>query len=263
MEFKLKKISFFHRDLKIICQNENGPCPLIAIANVLLLRGDMQFSMDWSFVSLDRLVEQIGNQVFSFFEKSSHRLSPENMTAILNVLPTLAHGLDVNVSFNGVDKMEFTEQIALFDALNIPLLHGWVYDVTNRDTAEAIGSLSYNHLVYLLVEYRSLVEKIQHRMRFESQDEISASLGDKSRKLLRDGRIVERFMNQSATQLTEQGLLKLHDYLQDRQLFVFFRNNHFSTIFYFQQQLLVLATDLGYQDQPHVVWELLESVNGR
>lgn len=263
MDFRLKKITFFHRELVIICQNENGPCPLIAIANVLLLRGDMAFSSDLAIISLDSLVEQVGNQVFSFFEKSSHRLSPENMTAILNVLPNLAHGLDVNVSFNGVDKMEYTEQIALFDALNVPLLHGWVFDPFDRELAETIGNLTYNHMVYMLVEYRSLVDKIQNRLRHSSQDEISSTLNEKDRKLLRDGRIFDRFMKQTASQLTEQGLLKLHDFLQDRQLFVFFRNNHFSTMFYYQNQLFVLVTDLGYQDQPHVIWELLESVSGR
>lgn len=247
----------------IICQNENGPCPLIGIANVLLLRGDLSLSLDLSFISLDRLVELVGNQVFAFFEKSSHRLSPENMTAILNVLPTLAQGLDVNVSFNGVDKMEFTEQIALFDALNIPLLHGWIYDMHDVELAEVIGSLSYNHLVYTLVEYQSLIDKIQKQMRIKAQEEISASMSDKDRKLLRDGRIIDRFMKQSASQLTDHGLFKLHDFLRDRQLFVFFRNNHFSTIFYHQNQLFVLMTDLGYHDQPHVVWELLESVSGR
>lgn len=263
MNFRLKKISFFHREVMIICQNENGPCPLIGIANVLLLRGDMSFSSDWSSISLDNLVEQVANQVFAFFEKSSHRLSPENMTAILNVLPNLAEGLDVNVSFNGVDKMEYTEQIALFDALNIPLLHGWIYDPFDRETVETIGSLSYNHLVYIQVEYRSLVDKIQSKLRYTSQEDISASTTEAERKLLREGRIVDRFMKQSASQLTDQGLLKLHDFLQDRQLFVFFRNNHFSTVFYFQQQLFVLVTDFGYQDQPHVIWELLESVSGR
>jgi hypothetical protein len=37
--FRLKAIGFGGRNVPILAQNENGPCPLLAIANVLLLRG--------------------------------------------------------------------------------------------------------------------------------------------------------------------------------------------------------------------------------
>ena len=39
---------------------------------------------------------------------------------------------------------------------------------------------------------------------------------------------------------------------------VFFRNNHFSTIFCINGQIFSLVTDLGYQEEPGVVWELLD-----
>lgn len=263
MEFRLKKISFFRREISIVCQNENGPCPLIAIANVLLLRGDVNLSPDLSFVTLAALVDMVGNQVFQSYEKSRGNVPQENVDAILKVLPTMAHGLDVNVSFHGVDKLEYTEQIALFDALNISLLHGWVYDSEDKESVEAIGTLSYNHLVFKTVEYQTLVEKLQRMYQINSQEEITKTMTEADKKLLRDGRIIDRFMKQSASQLTDHGLIRLGDYLQNRQLFVFFRNNHFSTLFFYEGRLFVLVTDLGYQDQYSVVWELLESVSGR
>jgi hypothetical protein len=37
----VKQIHFLQRDVITICQNENGPCPLLAICNVLLLRGHL------------------------------------------------------------------------------------------------------------------------------------------------------------------------------------------------------------------------------
>lgn len=40
--YKLKRIDFFGRSVPIALQNENGPCPLLAIANVLLLRKQIQ-----------------------------------------------------------------------------------------------------------------------------------------------------------------------------------------------------------------------------
>ena len=36
--FKVKRIDFLGAKRAIVCQNENGPCPLIGIVNVLLLR---------------------------------------------------------------------------------------------------------------------------------------------------------------------------------------------------------------------------------
>lgn len=36
--YKLKEIRHDSRNVRIILQNENGPCPLLAIANILLLR---------------------------------------------------------------------------------------------------------------------------------------------------------------------------------------------------------------------------------
>lgn len=40
--YKVKFIDFHDRKVPIILQNENGPCPLLAIANVLLLRNNIQ-----------------------------------------------------------------------------------------------------------------------------------------------------------------------------------------------------------------------------
>ena len=42
--YKLKTIQFFGRRVPIVTQNENGPCPLLALANVLLLRNQIQLS---------------------------------------------------------------------------------------------------------------------------------------------------------------------------------------------------------------------------
>ena len=44
--YKLKTIQFFGRRVPIVTQNENGPCPMLALANVLLLRNQIQLSPD-------------------------------------------------------------------------------------------------------------------------------------------------------------------------------------------------------------------------
>lgn len=49
--------------------------------------------------------------------------------------------------------------------------------------------------------------------------------------LLEEGPVLEEFFNSTASQLTYYGLVKLHEEVRERQLCVFFRNNHFSTLF--------------------------------
>ena len=63
MEFRLKHIRFFGRNCSIICQNENGPCPLLAIANVLILQNRIVIKSDRNIISLNRLIQVIANQI--------------------------------------------------------------------------------------------------------------------------------------------------------------------------------------------------------
>lgn len=74
--------------------------------------------------------------------------------------------------------------------------------------------------------------------------------------------LVKTFLENNASQLTIYGLFCLQEGLKERELCVFFRNNHFSTMFKFNGELYLLATDQGYINQPDLVWEKLNEVNG-
>ncbi|XP_039045999.1 ubiquitin carboxyl-terminal hydrolase MINDY-1-like [Hibiscus syriacus] len=76
------------------------------------------------------------------------------------------------------------------------------------------------------------------------------------------GELIENFLKNNASQLTFFGLFCLQEGLKERELCVFFRNNHFSTMFKYDGELYLLATDLGYLNQPNLVWEKLNEVNG-
>jgi ubiquitin carboxyl-terminal hydrolase MINDY-1/2 len=54
-KYRLKKISFGKRSVPVLCQNEGGPCPLLAICNVLLLRGSIEIRNDYSEISVGEL----------------------------------------------------------------------------------------------------------------------------------------------------------------------------------------------------------------
>jgi hypothetical protein len=56
----------------------------------------------------------------------------------------------------------------------------------------------------------------------------------------------QNFLESTASQLTEVGLIALHESLHPNELAVFFRNNHFSTIFNHEGRLYLLITDVGF-----------------
>ncbi|XP_019267438.1 PREDICTED: ubiquitin carboxyl-terminal hydrolase MINDY-2-like [Nicotiana attenuata] len=76
----------------------------------------------------------------------------------------------------------------------------------------------------------------------------------------REGELVRNFLKNSASQLTIFGLFSLQEGLKERELCVFFRNNHFNTMFKFEGELYILATDQGYINQSDLVWEKLNEV---
>lgn len=60
--YALKRTQFLGKPVAYICQNINGPCPLLAIANVLLLRGHLslaEFSTEGDFVAARDLLEAV------------------------------------------------------------------------------------------------------------------------------------------------------------------------------------------------------------
>lgn len=72
----------------------------------------------------------------------------------------------------------------------------------------------------------------------------------------------QQWLDETSNQLTHYGLRSLDEGLQDEQLAVFFRNNHFNTIYKRGNGLYLLVTDLGYLSEPGVVWEKLDDVDG-
>eukprot|EP00976_Prorocentrum_cordatum_P011784 237578-Prorocentrum_minimum.AAC.1 len=85
---------------------------------------------------------------------------------LLTVLGGGVQGLDVNVRFENIDDFEFTEHLAIFDLLDIQLVHGWLVspEVTSfalcprakwlpivpDECAKVIGSKSYNELITIV-----------------------------------------------------------------------------------------------------------------
>jgi hypothetical protein len=76
------------------------------------------------------------------------------------------------------------------------------------------------------------------------------------------GIVIREFLQAHPSQVTFTGLVKLHEVVREREVGVFFRNNHFSTLFRTQGQLYTLITDEGFRDVHDAVWEKLDAVDG-
>ncbi|KAM4630464.1 ubiquitin carboxyl-terminal hydrolase MINDY-2 [Polymixia lowei] len=242
--YHIKWIKWKDENTPIITQNENGPCPLLAIMNVLLLTWKVKMPPMMEIITAEQLMEYLGDYILDTKPKEiseAQRLNYEqNMSDAMAVLHKLQTGLDVNVKFTGVRVFEYTPECIVFDLLDIPLYHGWLVDPQMHDIVKAVGNCSYNQLV----------EKIISCKQSESSE------------LAGEGLVAEQFLNSTATQLTYHGLCELTSTVQEGELCVFFRNNHFSTMIKYKGQLYLLVTDQGFLTEEKVVWESLHNVDG-
>eukprot|EP00397_Hematodinium_sp_SG-2012_P024111 GEMP01025099.1.p1 GENE.GEMP01025099.1~~GEMP01025099.1.p1 ORF type:complete len:422 (+),score=97.19 GEMP01025099.1:173-1438(+) len=246
--YRIKNITFQGSSRRILLQSENGPCPLLALANVLLLRNQMKISLDTRYATLDDLLHLITNFLLDLnanisVTESSQTTSAAfrgNFDGCLNVLPSLNSGMDVNVQFRSIDAFEFTQELGIFDLLDIRLLHGWVVSAQDRVMYDLLGNESYN----------TVVERI-----FRLQDD-NASLNDKQ-----EAALMRNWLDETCSQLTFDGLLQLHEGMRDRELAILFRNSHFATIFKHDDKLFLLNTDIGFQ-RSNLIWEQLDELDG-
>lgn len=242
--YHIKWIRFRTRSTPIITQNENGPCPLIAISNVLLLKNIITLPENTEVITGERLTRMLTDLLFSNPVQdleAGQRLNYEKTVFDALVLfPSLQTGLDVNVRFTDVSAFEFTSVLGVFDLFEISLYHGWLVDPRDVELASIVGDRTYNRLV----------EEIIHLKASANPDDVQKGL------------LADNFLQQTASQLTYHGLEELASTLIEGQLAVLFRNNHFCTVTKNEGQIYVLVTDMGLLNEPNVVWEALCDVDG-
>jgi hypothetical protein len=241
---------FDNEEVRILCQNENGPCPLLAICNVLILRGKMRLPSNTSIVTFDDLVHLIADELLSRQispVEQQTELATQRIDSVISLLPTLQFGLDINIHYDKITGFEYTRELDAFDVLGVPLYHGWIVDPQDvRASSVVLKYKSYNQLMFKLVEAKAM----------SPTDETSNA------ELLKEGNIIQTFLDDTASQLTYYGLLQLHSNISEGSLGVFFRNNHFATMHKRNGNLYLLVTDLGYADEPAAAWEVLDEIDG-
>lgn len=279
--------------VSIVLQDRNGPCPLIAITNALVLRGNLDVgkllsSSSSSSVSFESLCLALTEYLFTTHAsllqvRDAHALDvQQNLSEVVNQMPQLQRGADVNVGFGSCDSYELTRETLAFDAFRVRLLHGWLPDDDDDGQAKGagesvravIGDKKYNSLVDTMVEAASEQQQQQEEQQSgecgaagselarDAPEPGSDSGASSMAALQREARIIERFLAQTSSQLTYRGLCELHGAVKENEFAVFFRNNHCSTITKRNGSLYLLVADEGFADEPRVVWEQLIDIGG-
>jgi len=262
MQYAIRWIKFSERLHPVVLQMVNGPCPLIAICNVLFLRGQLSLPAQTAEVSFEQLVtmlraflqQRVQNVVLESRDEQSVAQSLQNLEEVSALLPKLEQGLDVNVHFHAVDAFEATRELALFDLAAVRLVHGWLVDPQDKDTARVLGNKSYNELVTFVAS-----DDVPPAPDGASDEEKSAALVQQ----LADRNIARAWLDETQTQLTVAGLAQLQEHLRDEELAVLFRNNHFLCLYKHNHNLYVLYTDLGVlRAAPYLTWSYCSSISG-
>eukprot|EP01105_Mastigella_eilhardi_P010782 TRINITY_DN2502_c0_g1_i3.p1 TRINITY_DN2502_c0_g1~~TRINITY_DN2502_c0_g1_i3.p1 ORF type:complete len:254 (+),score=58.63 TRINITY_DN2502_c0_g1_i3:549-1310(+) len=111
------------------------------------------------------------------------------------------------------------------------------------ESFSSLQPLTYNQAQEVLVQFVEVPKS-------EPESEVS-----------RRGRVISRWMKDNATQVTTEGIVRLHAIIREGELAVLFRSNHFSVVTKHGNELFLLVTDVGYLERS-VVWEKLQTIDG-
>ncbi|OUM69611.1 hypothetical protein PIROE2DRAFT_2479, partial [Piromyces sp. E2] len=140
----------------IITQNINGPCPLLALCNILILRGDISIPLKKTEITYEEIIDILGDYIARNTNKGNNSNTEDEYTFqdVLDIIPTLKKGLDINVKFDSVLSFEPSPAFTVFKFFNIKLVHGWTVDPEDKETFRIIAKEcgNYNKVVEKIIE---------------------------------------------------------------------------------------------------------------
>jgi len=258
----------------ILTQNDNGPCPLLALVNVLVLttpanQGTALIGtlFNKEQVSLGLLLDAVFDELTSGRRGDTAHELPD-IGQLYSFLITLHTGMNVNPRFVEAEDIthppqrvhpgtfEMTKEMRLYSTFDIPLIHGWIPSPTDA----ARGAFERQKVAQTYEDAQNMqfhAEELEAK--FHSQ-----GLSDDEQDIFTDVIAIKEFLTTYPTQLSDYGLETMKQWIQPGQVVILFRNDHFSTLYKQPDtgRLLTLVTDAGYATHDEIVWESLADVNG-
>lgn len=114
--YHVKWIKFRGSQTPIVMQNQNGPCPLLAIVNVLLLQSKIKLSSGADLVASDQLMAYIADWIFDNVPKvCTNELFILNMYMVLYLVPYLFF----MITAFGIKQLSGTEKNFFYKQLDV------------------------------------------------------------------------------------------------------------------------------------------------
>lgn len=277
------------RTSPILVQNANGPCPLVALVNALILTTpadatDMPLThtlYSREQISIDLLLQAVVEELTASPRRPSDTVLPD-LTELFGFLKGLDTGMNANPRFVAPEALppflndwlarldpserdayipggfEQTREMELYSTFSIPLIHGWLpspSDVVYESMKRRAGS--YEEAQHILFQEEELQEKLENPA--------SSGLTPEEQRIYQDILIIKDFLHSSATQLTSVGLEILRKAIPPGAVAILFRNDHFSTLYKHPEThaLLMLVSDAEFAGHEGAVWETFNDVTGK
>ena len=292
--YQIKHFNWFdHSSRKLrrssmLTQNKNGPCPLLALVNALILGAtdESQAALDEALrtreqVSLGLIIETLMDELLSKGYDAVGDVMPDvdelnyflmrlrtGMNANPRFVPPSApppNLMDADESMLSVPRyrrvqqklgtFEPTTDMKLYGAFQVPLVHGWLPDPGSvAAKAFARSAQTYEDAQALQFGEEELEYKLSRQ-----------GLSEAEENMWQDINSIKNFLNTFPTQLTPQGLEAVQESISSGSFAIMFRNDHFSTIYKHPEsgQLFTLITDAGYADRDEIIWESLVDISGK
>ncbi|KAF5346135.1 hypothetical protein D9758_009937 [Tetrapyrgos nigripes] len=267
----LKNIEFGEGEqrkaFKIITQNFNGPCSFIAICNILILRGSIEIQPPTRrTVSYEFLSQLVAEYLLT-------NCPDVDISAALSIMPLTQKGMDLNPLFTGAKSFRPGGQgggeLKLFEQVDIELVHGWLVEPSTAEAQVLAKTEDYDNAAILIAEADHIAKG---QLVTDDTDIPQAgsskgpSYSDEERQKIEDATVVRQFLDSTKSQLTYHGLFNLATTVKPGSLAALYRNLHLSVIYKRDSEedtsLYTLVTDNVFLNEPSIVWERLEDIDG-
>ncbi|KAL6942371.1 hypothetical protein ACO0QE_003546 [Hanseniaspora vineae] len=252
---------------KILLQNENGPCSLIALSNLLVLSKLhkryclelIDFVNSHESISLQDLVSVLCEAALHLhaLEEESEGARPLDIHSLQQKLLSMNNGLMVDPKFDGNFRTDASEDLFVFNIFQVSLVHGWCVEPVFDDPQSAtLLKYSYEQAQQVLMEAYQLNSATNNLANSDPTYEARKA------EVNKEAGYIKPFLARTVRQMTDYGLKHMNDILYDEDYVIFFRNDHFQTLYKQNGELFTLVSDAGYKKESHIVWQSLKSVNG-
>lgn len=257
----------------ILTQNANGPCPLLALVNALVLSAPPTETnalydalQAREQITLGLLLDVVFEELVRRNERHGRELP--DIDDLYSFLINLHTGMNVNPRFVASDHsteivgmydtspgtFEQTHDMKLYGTFGLGLVHGWMIPYASDDhKAFERAAQSYDDAQNVQFREEELEEKAS-----------ATGLSDQEQQMAQDILIIKRVMASYPSQLTEYGLGVITKWMRPGQIAILFRNDHFSTLYKEPRTgtLMSLVTDAGYASHDEIIWESLVDISG-